>query len=129
MIRVKKKNNKGPGPNIGVSGSKDNYTNNDIMAKLFEMDNKYNELYKKYEEQLTENQALRKEVQEIKRKLNVKEQEELNNNVIVHGIEFKENEKLDNLIQKITTILQVPNKVLSATRLGEKRQGKKCLLR
>ena len=46
-------------------GSKD-YTTNDIMAKLMVTDKKYQNILQKYEDQLRENQELRKEITTIK---------------------------------------------------------------
>lgn len=107
-----------------INKSKDSYTNYDIMSKLLEMDDKYNKLFEKYEKQLKENQDLRKEIHAIKKQLNAKEQQDLNNNIIIQGIPYKENEKIETVAQKLASLLEVPNNIEGALRLGERKQDK-----
>ena len=64
---------------INSEGKKE-YTNGDIMDALTEIKESYNKLMKKWEEQISTNQELKKELRYVKRKLNDKEQQELNNN-------------------------------------------------
>lgn len=97
---------------------KDNYTNSDIMEKLMEMDEKYSKLFAKYEEQRQINEDLKNELQVIKKQLNVKEQQQLNNNIIIQGVPYKENEKVEETIRKITNILGVVNNAEKCFRLG-----------
>lgn len=107
-----------------LPNQKDNYTIGDIMEKLLEMEHKYNKIFEKYEEQLNINDNLRKELQSIKRQLNNKEQEALNNNLIVQGIPFKENENVQAIVERIATTLKVPNRVQKSFRLGSAKNGK-----
>ncbi|KAK9871912.1 hypothetical protein WA026_015160 [Henosepilachna vigintioctopunctata] len=60
-----------------------NYTRNDVMTKLEEIDKKYNSLFKQYSEQITINEKLRREVGILKTQINKNEQKELNNNIII----------------------------------------------
>lgn len=68
---------------ISESTPKD-YTINDIMRKLMEMDNKYTDLLRKYEDQVKINDVLKAEMLEIKSQLNKEknrnEQNELKKN-------------------------------------------------
>ena len=104
--------------------TKTNCSNDDIMAKLMEMDDKYNNLWKKYEEQMKINRELQKEICEIKKQLNSREQQELNNNVVVQGIPFKEQEKVEMVVQKLADCLKVANNTESSFRMGERKEGK-----
>lgn len=109
---------------------KDGYTIGDIMAKLNEMDNRYNKLFQKYEEQIKINEQLREEVQDIRKQLNTKEQQELNNNAIIQGIPYKENENLDVIVDKLASKLSIPkipiNKIY---RLGSRREDRSAPIR
>lgn len=87
--------------------SKPNYTINDVMAKLEDMDQKYNSLFQKYQEQIKINEDLKGELRSIQRQLNRNEQRELNNNVILHGIPYKPNEELRRIVEKVGSELQV----------------------
>lgn len=104
-----------------------NYTIADVMAKLDDMDQKYNSLLAKYHEQVKQNETMQAELISIKKQLNKKEQNELDSNVIIQGIPFKESENLQQLIKKIGEKLDVPigNNGLTAYRLG-KDPSKNC---
>lgn len=99
--------------------SKD-YTLADVMAKLHEMDLKYECLFRKYEEQVKANETLQHEITEIKCKLNKAEQRGLNNNMIIHGVPYKAGENPEEIITKIGQSLQVPinQHKYSVVRLG-----------
>lgn len=84
-----------------------NYTIDDVMAKLDDMDGKYNALYKKFEDQLKINEKLQNELLEIKAKLNKKEQADLNNNLIIQGIPEGKNENLETVVKEIGSQLNV----------------------
>lgn len=107
-----------------------NYTINDVMAKLEEMNEKYNNLFTKFEEQVKINQKLQDELTDIKKQLNKKEQKELKNNLIVNGIQYMQNENLSEIINKIGQILEVPTGQYTAYRLkqGEKNSAIKIIL-
>lgn len=83
------------------------YTIDDVMAKLQDMEHKYNALFGKFEEQLEMNQKLQNELLEIKKKLNKKEQAEINNNIIIQGIPEMQNENLTNIVNKLGEKLEV----------------------
>lgn len=98
--------------------------NADIMAKLIDMENNYKMLFKRYEEQMTINKELKRELHEIRQQLNDKEQQELNNNVVIQGIHVKENENAQVLVDKIANTLKVTAKVKKAYRLHGPQNGK-----
>ncbi|KAK9879720.1 hypothetical protein WA026_006780, partial [Henosepilachna vigintioctopunctata] len=50
-----------------------NYTLNDVMTKLEEMDKRYNSLFKQYSEQITINAKLKREVVILKMQINKNE--------------------------------------------------------
>ena len=99
-------------------------TNMDLMKKLEEMDEKYNALFQKYTEQLKINEELKKEIIDIKKDLNRREQRELSNNLIIHGVPYKTNEKVDEIIKNIGGLLDVSlnNQSFTAVRLGKENQ-------
>lgn len=100
------------------------YTIGDVMAKLLEMENNYNKLFQKYEEQLGINNELKKELQAIKHVLNDNEQKTLNNNIIIQGIPAKENENIQGIVEKIAKSLKVVSKVQLAYRMGGAKPNK-----
>lgn len=94
------------------------YTIGDVMAKLLEMETKYNKLFQKYEEQIVINNELRNELQEVKQVLNNNEQRTLNKNIIIQGIPAKENENIQGIVDKLAKVLKVDGRVLAAYRIG-----------
>lgn len=103
---------------INNQTKKDAYTIGDIMEKLTEMDKKYTKLLERYEEQTIINRELREELQLIKRTLNTREQHELNNNIVIQGVPRKENEKVEEIVEKIAKTLNVINNADKMYRLG-----------
>jgi len=97
------------------------YTIGDVMAKLEQMDNRYNILFQKYNEQKQINNELQNELSEIKNQLNKTEQRELNNNIIIQGIPYKNEENIEGIVKKIGEKLQISltSQNFSATRLGK----------
>lgn len=63
-------------------------------------------------------------INEIRQQLNDKEQQELNNNVVIQGIPVKENENAQVLVDKIANTLKVAAKVKKAYRLHGPQNGK-----
>lgn len=100
------------------------YTIADVMAKLDDMDKKYNSLFLKYNEQVKVNEELKSELKLIKKQLNNNEQKELNCNITIHGVPYEEREKLHEIVKKIGNQLQVPveEENFSAVRLGRGHQ-------
>lgn len=107
-------------PNKKINENK-TYTLDDVMEKLQVMDQNYTLLFKKFEEQLKINEKLEGELTEIKRKLNKREQAELNNNLIIHGIPEKQNENLLEVINAVGSKLDIP---LNATEITAYRLGR-----
>lgn len=99
------------------------YTINDVMAKLEEMNEKYNNLFTKFEEQAKINKDLQSELTDIKKQLNKREQKELRNNMIIHGIQYKQDESLPEIIRKIGQNLEVPTGKFTAYRLKQGEKG------
>lgn len=99
------------------------YTINDVMTKLDEMNAKYNALYMKFEEQLKTNERLQKELVDIKKQLNKKDQKELKNNFVIQGIPYQQNENLPEIITKIGQNLGVSTGKYTAFRFAK--QGDK----
>lgn len=102
------------------------YTIADVMAKLEDMDEKYNKLFLKYKEQVEINNELREELSQIKRQLNKNEQRELNKNITIHGVEYKANENVKEIVTKIGEKLQIHLKTeeFAAARLGRNQTGR-----
>lgn len=96
-----------------------NFTLNDIMAKLELMDQKYNALFAKFQEQEKINERLLSELSTVKKQLNKKEQNELKNNIIVHGVPYMANENIPEIITKIGQTLETPVGKFSAFRMGK----------
>lgn len=83
------------------------YTLDDVMKKLNEMDSKYQVLFDKYEQQVEINKKLESEISELKSHLNKREQNELKNNIIIQGVPTKTNENLQEIVTKIGECLEV----------------------
>lgn len=116
--KVKTKDNNAKNVAKG-SGSNGSLTLEDIMNKLMDMQEGYNKLFKRYEEQIRINEELQKEIKSIRKHINDREQHDLNNNLIIHGIPFKENEKVDTIVSTIQTVLKLnQGTVIKAYRLG-----------
>lgn len=96
-----------------------NFTLNDIMAKLELMDQKYNVLFAKFQEQEKINERLLSELADVKKQLNKKEQNELKNNITVHGVPYMLNENIPEIIKKIGQNLETPIGKFSAFRMGK----------
>ena len=111
--------------NKAGKGKKKTYTIDDVMEKLNLMQDNYDNLIQKYEEQVAINNELRKELHEIKNQLNNNEQKCLNNNIIVQGIPAKEKENIQVIVEKMAKALKVPNKVQAAYRLGNAGTGRR----
>lgn len=103
------------------------YTIDDVMEKLLDMEEKYNNLFKKYEEQVKENFKLKDEITEIKMLLNRSEQKLLNKNLIVHGIPEGKNEDIKQIIENVGSKLEVDltNSEFTAYRIGKENEKKK----
>lgn len=95
-----------------------NYTLNDVMEKLETMEQNYNSLCMKFNEQLKTNEKLQAELDTIKKQLNKKEQKELENNLIIQGIPQNENENILQVIDKIGEFLNIPSGNFTAHRIG-----------
>ncbi|VEN40705.1 unnamed protein product, partial [Callosobruchus maculatus] len=103
------------------------YTLNDVMAKLEDMDKKYNRLLTKfneqserYAEQVKINENLQRELNDIKKSLNKQEQAELAKNIIVQGIPYKEGEDANEIVRSIAKHLGVQVEgQFTAFRLGK----------
>lgn len=108
--------------NNKVAAQKENYTLEDVMKKLNEMDDKYNRVLKQYDEQMRVNEELRKELQTVKRDLNNRDQKELNNNVIIQGVPSVVNEKVETVVEKLANKLKVTRNIEKAYRLGNPNQ-------
>lgn len=123
---VNKIPSKPPKINSNDTNSKQEYTLNDIMEKLMDMDNKYTDLLNKYEEQIKVNEILKAEILTIKSQLgkeqNKNEQNELRNNIIVNGVPYDKRENIEDIIKKMGEALQVQtvNK-LKCFRIGKGR--------
>lgn len=96
------------------------YTIADVMAKLDEMDKKYHNLFMKYNEQVQINNDLKLEILQIKKQLNKSEQKDLNKNITVHGVPYRNGENAVEIVKKIADQLQVPmaDEKFTAFRLG-----------
>nr|CAI5843001.1 unnamed protein product [Callosobruchus analis] len=97
------------------------YTLADVMAKLEDMDRKYNQLFVKYNEQVAQNNLLKQEILQIKKQLNTNEQRELNKNMTIHGVPYQNQEKVLDIVKKIGEQLQVPiaDGTITAFRVGK----------
>nr|CAI5830318.1 unnamed protein product [Callosobruchus analis] len=84
------------------------YTIAEVMAKLEDMDRKYNQLFAKYNEQVAQNNLLEQEILQIKKLLNANEQRELNKNMTIHDVPYQNQEKVLDIVKKIGEQLQVP---------------------
>ncbi|KAL3288693.1 hypothetical protein HHI36_003127 [Cryptolaemus montrouzieri] len=71
---------------VNAKKSTKEYSIDDLMEKLFEMDQNCNRLFTKYKEQLQINERIQNELSATKKELNNQEQMGLNNNIIVNGI-------------------------------------------
>lgn len=95
---------------------------NDVMSKLLEMDRKYTDLMTKYQQQVDVNNELRTEISDLKKKLNNQinksEQKELKNNLIVKGMPQTEDDA--EVIKKLGSKLQVRVGNVKIFRLGKK---------
>lgn len=97
----------------------------DIMAKLEEMEKKYDILLTKYNEQLEINGKLQNELMTIKIQLNKQDQGALKNNIIIQGVPQKPNENLSEIVTKIGEKLEVQiNKNFLAYRVGNTNEDK-----
>ncbi|KAL3277967.1 hypothetical protein HHI36_013307, partial [Cryptolaemus montrouzieri] len=107
--------------NTGVNAKKSTkeYTKNDVMEKLIEMDQNHNRLFTKYKEQLQINERIQNDLSVIKKELNNREQMELNNNIIVNGIPYLQGENTEQIIQRVANKLgvSISNKTVSIDRL------------
>ena len=87
------------------------WTINDVMLKLLEMEKRYNDLFVKYEQQVQVNNELRNEVRDLKKQLNREvnrsEQQNLKNNVIINGIPNKTSEDPKEIVRKMASTMQV----------------------
>lgn len=88
-----------------------NYTVNDVMKKLMEMDIKYMELFQKYEEQLVINTELTSEINLVKEKLyneiNKNEQNTIRNNIIISGIPSSDRNNVHKIVDKVKEALEI----------------------
>ena len=84
---------------INSKGIKE-YTNGVIMEALVEIKESYKKLMEKWEEQISVYEELKQELRYVKRKLNDKEQQELNNNIIIQEIPFKDGGKVEAILGK-----------------------------
>lgn len=113
---------KGKKPKQSVS----NYTIDDVMEALKGMERKYDVLFQKYEEQVKINEELKLELSNIKCQLNVRDQKELANNIIVYGVPYKTNENLQQLVNKVGSVLQVElDSNFTAFRVGAREDGRR----
>lgn len=103
-----------------VTQNKNDYTIADVMAKLDDMDKKYNKLYQLYNNQLKINEELTGEISYLKNKLNNIEQKELNKNLIVQGVPYEMNENIIDIVKNIHSELQIPmnDQDFTAFRIG-----------
>lgn len=126
-----KTNNDHPNNQMNTSanmkGNNKHYTIDDVMAKLEDMDQKYNNLFIKYNEQVKINEELKLELAEIKQQLNKNEQKELNKNITIHGIPYQDKENVQEIVKQIGDQLQVPISYtnFSAFRIGGKNKERK----
>ncbi|KAG5886592.1 hypothetical protein JTB14_001016 [Gonioctena quinquepunctata] len=94
------------------------------------MEQKYNDLLIKYDDQDSINNELRREILEVKTKLNWEinknEQDKRKNNIIIMGItKTKPNESTDEIIKTIGNSLQVSLGKVRSYRLGKSPIGGK----
>lgn len=124
----KNRNNAANPATTRVTGN--DYTLADVMAKLNEMDNKYQTLFVRYTEQVQINDQFKAELKQIKSQLNVMEQRELNNNIIIHGIPYQKNESVNETIKKVGKQLDltIADQQFTAMRIG-RIETKNCPIR
>lgn len=92
--------------------SKKDYTLNDVMEKLFIMDERQCELMEKYDQQVKINNELRLEIDTLKTQLanevNKNEQKQLENNIIIKGIpQIGANENLNKILCSVYKALKI----------------------
>lgn len=101
------------------------YTIADVMDKLNDMDNKYQTLFEKYNQQVKINKELKDDLKRIQIQLNTMEQKEINNNVMLYGIPYKKNENVREIVKNVGNHIQVPvnEEEFTAIRVGRNDQG------
>lgn len=109
-----------------------NWSINDVMEKLFDMDRKYNVLWSKYEQQIEVNNTLKLEVADLKKQLsseiNKSEQREIKNNAILKGIPVSTTADDGELVKKMGNLLEVPVGRFKSYRLGRASNGERPAL-
>lgn len=120
------KNEKNSGESSFRSNTKNvkEYTLNDVMDKLQNIEQHQFELLKKYEEQLKINEELKQEIDLLKADLqqekNRNEQKQIENNIIINGIpKTNKNENLTSIMNTICEALNVDVAINKCYRIGK----------